>query len=122
MSTTEPYVEQDQHPSPLHFAMPNGAIDAHMHVIGPFDRFPLSAKAQYKPFAATWQEQKDILIDKLGFWGYVVVQATCHGTDNRVVLDALEHMQGRAAGVASVEQDVSDGELKRMHAAGVRGV
>lgn len=102
--------------------MPPGAIDAHMHVIGPFDKFPLSPKAQYKPFPATWQEQKEILIDKLGFWGYVVVQATCHGTDNRVVVDALEHMQGRAAGVASVTEDVTTDELKRMHEAGVRGV
>src|ERR1700722_16521218 len=117
-----PYVEQDHNPYPLEFEMPPGAIDAHMHVIGPFDKFPLSPKAQYKPFAATWQEQKEILIDKLGFWGYVVVQATCHGTDNRVVVDALEHMQGRAAGVASVTEDVTTDELKRMHQAGVRGV
>jgi 2-pyrone-4,6-dicarboxylate lactonase len=118
----EPYVEQDHHPHPLEFAMPAGAIDTHMHVIGPFDKFPLSPKAQYKPFAATWQEQKEILVDKLGFWGYVVVQATCHGTDNRVVVDALEHMEGRAAGVASVDENVTKDELQRMHDAGVRGV
>jgi 2-pyrone-4,6-dicarboxylate lactonase len=93
-----------------------------MHVIGPFDRFPLAASAQYKPFAATWQEQKEILVDRMGFWGFVVVQATCHGTDNSVVVDALEHMEGRAAGVASVTEDVSTEELKRLHAAGVRGV
>lgn len=120
--SAEPYVEQDHQPYPLRFAMPAGAIDAHMHVIGPFDKFPLSGKAQYKPFAATWQEQKSILIEKLGFWGYVVVQATCHGTDNRVVVDALEHMEGRAAGVASVGEEVTTDELKRMHEAGVRGV
>jgi 2-pyrone-4,6-dicarboxylate lactonase len=116
------YVEQDHNPRPLQFAMPPGAIDAHMHVIGPFDRFPLSPKAQYKPFAAGWQEQKEILIDKMGFSGFVVVQATCHGTDNSVVVDALEHMEGRAAGVASVTEDVSREELKRLDAAGVRGV
>ncbi len=94
-----------------------------MHVIGPFDRFPLSPKSQYKPFAAPWQEQKEILIHKMGFWGFVVVQATCHGTDNSVVVDALEHMEGRAAGVASVTEESSlCEELKRLHAAGVRGV
>jgi 2-pyrone-4,6-dicarboxylate lactonase len=93
-----------------------------MHVIGPFDKFPLSPKAQYQPFAASWQEQKDILLGRLGFSGYVVVQATCHGTDNRVVVDALEHMEGKAAGVASVTEDVTTDELKRMHEAGVRGV
>ena len=53
----EPYVEQDHNPHPLEFKMPVGAIDAHMHVIGPFDRFPLSPKSKYEPFAATWQEQ-----------------------------------------------------------------
>jgi 2-pyrone-4,6-dicarboxylate lactonase len=102
--------------------MPAGAIDAHMHVIGPFDRFPLSPKTKYTPFAATWREQKEILIGKMGFWGFVVVQATCHGEDNSVVVDALEHMEGRAAGVASVAEDVTMEELRRLDAAGVRGV
>src|SRR5438093_9923400 len=120
--TSEPYVKQDPNPAPLIFAMPGGAIDAHMHVIGPFDRFPLSPQSKYAPFAATWEEQKEILIDKMGFWGFVVVQATCHGTDNNVVVDALQHMQGRAAGVASVTEDVTADELRRLDAAEVRGV
>lgn len=118
----EPYVEQDHHPHPLQFSMPERAIDAHMHVIGPFDKFPLSPKAQYRPFPASWQEQDEILCKKLGFWGYVVVQATCHGTDNRVVIDALERMGGRAAGVVSVTEDITHAELKRMHEVGIRGV
>jgi len=118
----EPYVRQDPNPNSLVFNMPEGAIDSHMHVIGPFDRFPLSPKTKYEPFPATWQEQKQILIDKMGFWGYVVVQATCHGTDNEVVVDALENMEGRAAGVVSVDENVTADELKRLHTAGVRGV
>lgn len=120
--STEPYVKQDPNPHPPTFPMPPGAIDSHMHVIGPFDKFPLSPTTKYEPFAAPWLEQKEILCDKLGFYGYVVVQATCHGTDNRVVVDALEHMEGRAAGVAAVSENVTDDELKRMHEAGVRGV
>jgi len=120
--STEPYLKQDSNPTPLTFQMPTGAIDAHMHVIGPFDRFPLSPKSKYAPFEATWQEQKEILLGKLGFWGFVVVQATCHGTDNRVVVDALEHMEGRAAGVGSVDEDVTMEELRRLDAAGIRGV
>ena len=121
-AAAEPYVRQDPNPYPLEFAMPAGAIDAHMHVLGPFDKFPLAPSAQYEPYEASWQEQKEILIGKLGFSGFVVVQATCHGTDNGIVLDALEHMEGRAAGVASVTEDVTTDELKRLHAAGVRGV
>src|SRR5215468_4291704 len=118
----EPYVKQDPNPNPLIFTLPEGAIDAHMHVIGPFDRYPLSPKTKYEPLPATWEEQKEVLLDKMGFWGFVVVQATCHGTDNDVVLDALEHMDGRAAGVASVNEDVTVDEMRRLHAAGVRGV
>lgn len=120
--STEPYVLQDPNPEPLVFSMPKGAIDSHMHVIGPFDRFPLSPKSKYKPFPATWQEQKEILIGKIGFSGFVVVQATCHGTDNSVVVDALEQMQGKAAGVASVDEDVSFEELRRLDRTGVKGV
>src|SRR6516225_1192541 len=120
--STEPYVKQDPNPAPLAFSMPDGAIDSHMHVIGPFDRFPLSPKSKYQPFAAPWQEQKEILIEKMGFWGFVVVQATCHGTDNAVVVDALQQLEGRAAGVASVDENVTMSELRRMDAVGVRGV
>ena len=120
--STEPYVQQDPSPAALRFEMPPGAIDAHMHVIGPFDKFPLSPKSKYEPFPAPWDEQKKVLVDTMGFWGFVVVQATCHGTDNRVVVDALQHMQGRAAGVVSLDEDVSPDEVQRLHAAGVRGV
>ena len=120
--SAEPYVRQDPNPNPLVFRLPDGAIDAHMHVIGPFDRFPLSPKAKYQPYPADWLEQKQILCDRMGFWGYVVVQATCHGTDNSVVVDALKHMEGRAAGVVSLEEDVTADELRRLHDVGVRGV
>jgi len=120
--STEPYVKQDSNPASITFEMPTGAIDSHMHVIGPFDRFPLAPSSKYQPYECTWQEQKEVLIDKMGFWGFVVVQATCHGTDNSVVIDALEHMEGRAAGVASVNENISMEELRRMHEVGVRGV
>ena len=49
------------------------------------------------------------------------MQATCHGTDNRALVDALAHSNGKARGVASVARSVSDAELRQMHAAGVRG-
>ena len=39
-----------------------------------------------------------------------------------MVIDALERMGGRAAGVASVTEDISHAELKHMHEVGIRGV
>ena len=52
----------------------------------------------------------------------VIVQATCHGADNRALVDALESSNGMARGVATVKRDVTDEELARLHTAGVRGV
>ena len=52
----------------------------------------------------------------------VIVQATCHGADNRALVDALEHSDGLARGVATVRRDIADSELEALDAAGVRGV
>jgi 2-pyrone-4,6-dicarboxylate lactonase len=62
------------------------------------------------------------LRDFLGLERNVIVQATCHGTDNRALVDALHASQGRARGVASVAPGVSDSQLHALDAAGVRGV
>jgi 2-pyrone-4,6-dicarboxylate lactonase len=52
----------------------------------------------------------------------VIVQATCHGSDNRALVDALKASNGKAMGVATVKRGITDQELKDLHAAGVRGV
>ena len=52
----------------------------------------------------------------------MIVQATCHGADNRAMADACRASGGRARGVATVRRDVTDGELRTLHEAGVRGV
>jgi 2-pyrone-4,6-dicarboxylate lactonase len=62
------------------------------------------------------------LRDYLGFARNVVVQATCHGADNRAMIDALVHSGGRARGVATVRPDVTADELAEMHAPGCAGV
>src|SRR5262249_23081797 len=62
------------------------------------------------------------LRDRLGFARNVVVQATCHGADNRALVDACIAAEGKARGVATVKRSVSDAELQSLHYAGVRGV
>ena len=111
------------HPNPSKpaFQVPAGAVDAHCHVFGPAAQFPFAPERKYTPCDAS-KDQLFALRDYLGFSRNVVVQATCHGTDNRALVDALVHSQGRARGVASVGRDVTDVELRAMHAAGVRGV
>ncbi|MGA8863188.1 MAG: amidohydrolase family protein [Gallionella sp.] len=110
------------HPNPSkpRFKLPQGAVDAHCHVLGPVDKFPFAPERKYTPCDAS-KDQLFALRDYLGFDRNVIVQATCHGNDNRAMLDALAHSDGRARGVASVGRKVSDAELLAMHAAGVRG-
>lgn len=108
-------------PSAPRFRPPEGAIDAHCHVFGPRERFPFSPKAKYLPQDAG-PEDLFALRDQLGFARNVVVQASCHGTDNAATLDAIARSNGRARGVAVVDPAISDGELHALHEGGIRGI
>jgi 2-pyrone-4,6-dicarboxylate lactonase len=111
------------HPSPSKpaFRPPPGAVDAHCHVFGPGDVFPFAPERKYTPCDAP-KEKLWELRDFLGFERNVIVQATCHGADNRAMADALRNSDGRARGVATVTADFSDAQLRELHEAGVRGV
>jgi len=111
----------DPEPSRPTFTLPNGAVDAHCHVFGPGDRFPYSSSRKYTPADAT-KEDLFTLRDWLGFTANVIVQGTCHGSDNSAMTDALVAAKGRARGVATVEPGVSAAELNELHEAGVRAV
>ncbi|ALX95174.1 2-pyrone-4,6-dicarboxylate hydrolase [Serratia fonticola] len=111
----------DPHPLKPRQALPLGACDAHCHVFGPGDRFPYGASRKYTPQDAPF-EQLLALHDWLGISRAVIVQASCHGTDNSAMLDAIARSQGRYLGVAMVNGNESDAELERLHAGGVRGV
>jgi len=108
-------------PSRPTFVPPPGAVDAHCHVFGPGDVFPYAPERKYTPCDAG-KAQLFALRDFLGFSRTVIVQATCHGADNRALVDALQASGGLARGVATVRDTVSDEELQQLHAAGVRGV
>jgi 2-pyrone-4,6-dicarboxylate lactonase len=108
-------------PSKPKFTPPPGSVDAHCHVFGPGDKFPYAPERKYTPRDAP-KEELFALRDFLGFARNVIVQATCHGNDNRAMVDALLHAQGRARGVASVSADISLAEMRELDAAGVRGV
>jgi 2-pyrone-4,6-dicarboxylate lactonase len=107
-------------PSKPRFKLPAGAVDAHCHVFGPGDVFPYAPERKYTPCDAS-KEQLFALRDHLGFDKNVIVQATCHGSDNRALVDALKASNGKTKGVATVNRNVTDAELQEMHAAGVRG-
>ena len=111
------------HPAPRRprFVAPPGAVDAHCHVFGPGSRFPYAPERRYTPCDAP-KEKLWGLRDYLGFERNVIVQATCHGSDNRALADALIASEGRARGVATVTAGISERELAELDQAGVRGV
>ena len=108
-------------PSKPAFRLPAGSVDAHCHVFGPEAQFPFAPERKYTPCDAS-KHQLFALRDHLGFARNVVVQATCHGADNRAMADACRASGGKARGVATVRRAVTDRELEALHAAGIRGV
>jgi len=118
---TDGWLDWFDGPSTPRFVLPAGAVDAHCHVFGPGAEFPYAPERKYTPCDAS-KVQLFALRDHLGFDKNVIVQATCHGSDNSAMVDALQHSQGRARGIATVKRDVTDQVLQEMHDAGVRGV
>ena len=49
------------------------------------------------------------------------VQASCHGTDNSALVDALVRGRGSFAGVAMLDESLSDQQIGKLHDVGVRG-
>lgn len=103
------------------FAVPHLACDAHCHVFGPASRFPYAATRRYTPE----DKPKEVLAAlhaRLGLGRAVIVQASCHGTDNRAMVDALRWAPARYRGVAMIDDETTERELDEMAEAGVRGI
>jgi predicted TIM-barrel fold metal-dependent hydrolase len=101
------------------FAVPPLACDSHMHIYD--SRFPAAPSAKLRPADALVGDYRQ-LQRRLGTTRNVVVTPSTYGSDNSCLLDALSQFGGTARGVAVVDTSVTDAELKRLDAAGVRGV
>lgn len=108
-------------PSKPSFVPPPGAVDAHCHVFGPIAKYPFSQTAKYLPEDAG-PDSLFALRDHLGFSRNVIVQASCHGTDNSATLDAIARSEGKARGVAVVDPDIDADTLAELDAGGIRGI
>ena len=115
------YLAFDTAPSKPEFVPPPGAVDAHCHVFGPAAVFPFAPGRKYTPCDAP-KEKLFELRDFLGFERNVIVQASCHGSENAALIDALDSAGVRARGVAVVPAGISDEALEEMDRAGVRAV
>ena len=119
------YRELDKAPlakTPAAFTIPAGACDAHVHVIGKPDRFPMSSERDYTPPPATADELRTQLqflkIDRV-----VIVTPDVYATNNAATLAAIEHIgQDRARGVAWVGEHTPSGTSSSMRALGIEGI
>jgi 2-pyrone-4,6-dicarboxylate lactonase len=101
--------------------LPANATDAHCHVFGPAAVFPYAATRSYTPADAP-KEALAALHGRLGIGRAVIVQASCHGADNRAMLDCIAAAPERTRGVAIVDGSFGTRALEALHAGGVRGV
>ncbi len=103
------------------FTPPPGACDTHLHIYGPFERFPLASERIYNIRRSATFEDYMALMDQLGLERAVVVNGGGNGYNNAVTLDAIARSNGRLKGLALVRPDVTDAELRTLHEGGMTG-
>ena len=103
------------------YKAPKNACDAHCHVFGPHEIFPYSQKATYWPPDGP-KEDLAKLHKTLGLDRAVLVQASCHGTDNRAMIDAIASSNGAYRGVCIADDTFTVEDFQELHDGGVRGV
>ena len=102
------------------FKLPPLACDAHCHIFGPDSKYPYAADRPYTPPDAPLEDFR-ALHAKLGVGRAVIVNASVHGTDNRVALDAIAASNGAYRAVANIDDTISERELQALHDGGFKG-
>ena len=102
------------------FKLPRGAVDTHTHIFGPAGKFPFAADRPYTAPEAPLSMFRE-LHAKIGCDRAVIVNATLHGTDNRVVTDAIAQYPRQYRGIGVVADSITDAELDALNKAGIRG-
>lgn len=99
--------------------LPRGTVDCHAHIFDRFERYPLAPGRKYSPPLCTreaWME----LHAALGVAYGVQVHGSPYGFDNSITEDFLKEYRGRFVGVAAIDPNIAEEELKRLDAAGFR--
>ena len=89
------------------FKLPALACDAHTHIFGPHHKYPYAPDRPYTPPDAPL-EAFQALHRKLGIGRAVIVNASVHGTDNRVALDAIAVSNGTFRAVANLDGSITE--------------
>jgi len=117
-TVVQTYLDTPKQPS---IKLPAKSCDAHVHVFGPRAKFPFAANRKSTPADAP-KETLFAMHKRLGIERCIIVQSIVHGNDNTVVEDAIDAGGGNYLGVALVDINVSDAELKRLATKGFRAL
>ena len=99
------------------FKLPALACDAHTHIFGPGNKYPYAPGRPYTPPDAPLEDFR-ALHRKLGIGRAVIVNASVHGTDNRVALDAIAVSNGTFRAVANIDDSITERGLRELHEGG----
>ena len=116
-----PVKPPNPNPHAPRFKMPPGACDAHLHVYGPFDRYPLVAERGYDPDPHSTLDEYLKTHRALGLERAVIVTGSGNGTNNSITLDALSRMNGSFKGLALLDPSITDSELVELREGGFSG-
>jgi 2-pyrone-4,6-dicarboxylate lactonase len=100
--------------------LPEGSVDCHMHLFGPYDRYPVDPDSRYVT-ADCLAEEYIGMMDRFGIARAVFVPASPHGTDPTHLLDILAAFPDRFLGVAILGPDAGRDDVVHLALAGVKG-
>ena len=101
---------------------PRGSCDCQFHIYEDPAKFPPRPNPPYPAIESATFAEAQRMHKAIGFDRGVIVHSAIYGSDHRLLLHALESLndRDRYRGIGIVDNRVSDQELERMHAAGVR--
>jgi predicted TIM-barrel fold metal-dependent hydrolase len=102
------------------FKAPANAADCHMHIYDPA-RFPMPPSPRVAPENAALPQYR-LLQKRIGTTRVVIVTPRNYATRNEATITAIRELGRNARGVAVLHPDIADAELKRLDAAGIRGI
>ncbi len=116
-----PVKPPNPNPHAPRYKLPAGACDCHLHVYGPFERYPLVAERGYDPDPHSTLDDYLQTHHALGLERAVIVTGSGNGTNNRITLDALKRMNGAFKGLALLDPAIADAQLRELKDGGFSG-
>jgi predicted TIM-barrel fold metal-dependent hydrolase len=110
----------DPNPKQPRLKAPPGSWDTHFHVWAPH-LFPYAEKRRYTPPAAPVEHYLK-MARAIGLERGVIVQPSVHADRTELVLDAVEKSQGALRGMIIAKPGLTEADIAKLHAGGVRGV